>query len=261
MLRSALTLFVLLLLVTILQAQQKPHVFVTFNIQDTVYQKAMEANEEISTLEDYISSGTDVIATSLKAAFPFIDFTTEASPDTFTFILARKTLAINILDTLKTRSGEGVVGKTMQFRGITEVETQAPANLDAFVEELRNKCTTWITQYRDNLVQDVFSHIRLCDQATASPSSGDWIMPFTKNTLSIGLGSNLLVKTFTSSKICEFYTKAAGPPDFAPDGNLICSFVKDQVNVGCLNQILQSSIEGVYLIKFEKPVLSEVHPQ
>ena len=261
MIRFTCSITLAFLSATMLYSQQKPTMMVTFSIRDTVYQEAMEANEETATLSDYESSGAEALADLLNDAFPFIDFTTVTSSTKISFTLVRKTLAINILDTLGLGGHNKVVGNTIQFRGITEVEKQAPANLDAFIEELQNKCTAWINQYRDNLILNLFSNIKLCDQATAKPEDGDWIMPFTRNTLRIGLGSSLLVKATIPSKVCEFNTKAAGPPDFAPDGNLVCSFVKDQVNSGCLNQILHASIEGVYLIKFEEPVLSQIHPQ
>ena len=239
----------MLLASCMISAQDRPDVQVLFQISYENYR--IEFNSPgLSTLSEYEETARDSMMAWLNAQFPFLAFQAASASHSIEFNLTGNSLGLKVQPTLNTQT-ETYQTPAFYFRELAAVQNSIPPTPQAFAGELKLRFLKWVNEHESRIIEDLFSHVPLCDKATPRPESEDWALPFTKEDLKIDNNSQFKVMTLINqgSKACDFETTVSGSfPEF--NNSIRCSF-KGPVNIECLQEILASKVQGVYLTHFE----------
>ncbi len=265
------TLFLLLLSGTVL-AQIKPKVNVQFRLMYSEY--ADYYQNDVASINKSVS---DTLSNLLTQSFPFIQFGSEVAGDTLQVTLDREIHSDPQSITVPTefrmiyRRKDKFKKEFKQaevFREAGQALEGLPDDKNVFVSEIRSALVRWLDRNDTEMLTDVFSNVRICNNPYLVASEKKWVMPFSMKEMQIGLQSELQVDTQVQGPLgkesCPFASTVTGeatqgvPQKYK--GKIFCSIMQpDNVNE-CLQKVTSESIKGVYLKKFERLFLTETDP-
>jgi len=239
----------------VLMSQTKPQLAIHVQVEYPNYKNQGFNRPDLGlSVNHFEDSASTAMRGWLAERFPFLECTAGPASDSLLFRLRADDLetAVQVSPLLKLGNGTSHTTLPFNFRSGDAFEDMAPVSPEAFVEELKSNFFGWVNTREQFIVQDLFAHVKLCDEAIPKPQIQDWVLPFTKQDLMIDDSSRFQIKTVINqgAKNCDFETVVSGTfPEL--QNSIRCSY-NSLINIECLNKVLESIVEGVYLIKFKR---------
>lgn len=231
------------------------------------------------SIEDIQEKGKTLIAARLQQRFPFVKFGLQPGISQLLFVVDRQQTGlvnplihqVDLTMQLITAGNPGTNKITFEFRSADRFDEPLPNTNDAFLQELDFVMDFWLEKEQDGIVREVLSFISLADKALPDSQNRCWIMPFGEDSLLIGSESEFIVKSklITPDIIrdIKYETIAAGkvqptstnyPLEYR--GKILASLKMSAHSD--IDKMTHSGlkVEGIYLTKFIRAVLSEPIP-
>ncbi len=253
-------------------AQIKPKVNVQFRMLYSEY--ADYYQNDVASINTSVS---DTLSNLLNQSFPFIQFGAEGAGDTLLVTLDREihsdpqsiTVPTEFRMVYKRKDKFKKEFKQAEvFREAGQALEGLPDDKNVFVSEIRSALIRWLDRNDTEMLTDVFSNVRICNNPYLVASEKKWVMPFSMKEMQIGLQSELQVDTQVQGPLgkesCPFASTVTGeatqgvPQKYK--GKIFCSIMQPDNVTECLQKVTNASIQGVYLKKFERLFLAETDP-